>query len=126
MSEVRVWGLICPGRTEEIGRVRRWTRDILSDHPSADDAVVIVSELGTNALLYTASGQENGVFQVALALSDHVLAVSVTDAGDSATIPGSPPRTRRRCTAGASAWSAPSRTTSPSTTPAKATPSPPN
>ncbi|MQS37049.1 ATP-binding protein [Streptomyces katsurahamanus] len=87
MSEVRVWGLICPGRTEEIGRVRRWTRDILSGHPSADDAVVIVSELGTNALLYTASGQENGVFQVALALSEPVLAVSVTDAGDSATIP---------------------------------------
>ncbi|MFI1014230.1 ATP-binding protein [Streptomyces sp. NPDC020965] len=86
-SRVRVWGLICPGLREEIGRARRWTRDILSDHPSADDAVVIVSELGTNALLHTASGQEDGIFHVALALSDHVIVVSVTDAGKSCTAP---------------------------------------
>ncbi|EST25901.1 hypothetical protein M877_20940 [Streptomyces niveus NCIMB 11891] len=48
---------------------------------------LIVSELGTNALLYTASGEESGAFQVALALSDHVIAVSVTDAGGSVTVP---------------------------------------
>lgn len=46
-----------------------------------------MSELGSNALLYTASGKESGAFQVALALSDHVIAVSVTDAGGSVTVP---------------------------------------
>lgn len=87
MSRVRVWGLSCPGFREEVGRARRWTRDILSGHPSADDVVLIVSELGTNALLYTASGTETGIFHVGLALSDHVIAVSVTDAGRSDTTP---------------------------------------
>jgi anti-sigma regulatory factor (Ser/Thr protein kinase) len=83
MSRVRVWGLTCPGFREEVSRARRWTRDILS----ADDVVLIVSELGTNALLYTASGTETGAFHVALALSYHVIAVSVTDAGGSVTTP---------------------------------------
>ncbi|MER8003994.1 ATP-binding protein [Streptomyces sp. NPDC095613] len=87
MSSIRMWGMTCPGFREEVGRARRWTRDILSGHPSADDAILIVSELGTNAILYTASGTENGVFHVALALSKHVIAISVTDAGRSDTTP---------------------------------------
>ncbi|MGW6605259.1 ATP-binding protein [Streptomyces sp. NPDC055036] len=87
MSEVRVWGLTCPGFSEEVSRARRWTRDILTDHPCADDVAVIVSELGTNALLYTASGGRTGVFHVTLALSEHVVAISVTDAGGSETTP---------------------------------------
>ncbi|MFJ2174470.1 ATP-binding protein [Streptomyces sp. NPDC087851] len=86
-SRVRVWGLTCPGFREEVSRARRWTRDILSGHPHADDIALIVSELGTNALLYTTSGTETGVFHIALALSDHVIAVSVTDAGGSDTTP---------------------------------------
>ena len=84
---VRVWGLTCPGFREEVSRARRWTRDILTGHPHADDVVLIVSELGTNALLYTASGTETGIFHVGLALSDHVIAISVTDAGRSDTTP---------------------------------------
>lgn len=69
MGSVRVWGLTCPGFPEEVGRARRWTRDILSGHACVDDAALIVSELGTNALLYTASAKI-GVFHVALAVSD--------------------------------------------------------
>ncbi|RDG35553.1 ATP-binding protein [Streptomyces corynorhini] len=87
MSRVRVWGLTCPGFSEEVGRARRWTRDILTGHPRADDVAVIVSELGTNALLHTASGGRTGVFHVSLALSEHVVAISVTDAGGSNTTP---------------------------------------
>lgn len=86
-SKVRVWGLTCPGFREEVGRARRWTRDVLAGHPRADDVTLIVSELGSNALLYTASGEENGAFHVSLSLSDHVIAVSVTDAGGSETVP---------------------------------------
>lgn len=86
-STVRVWRLTCPGLREEVGRARRWARDVLAGHPRADDVTLIVSELGTNALLYTASGEENGAFHVSLSLSDHVIAVSVTDAGGSDTTP---------------------------------------
>ncbi|MFC9226372.1 ATP-binding protein [Streptomyces hygroscopicus] len=80
-SSVRVWGLTCPGFPEEIGRARRWTRDILSDHPCADIAALIVSELSTNAVTHTASGSPAGTFHVALALSKQVVAISVTDDG---------------------------------------------
>ncbi|MYS59298.1 ATP-binding protein [Streptomyces sp. SID5468] len=64
-----------------MGNARSWTRDTLRDMPCADDAALIVSELGTNALRHTASGGANGAFQVTLALSGRVLAISVLDAG---------------------------------------------
>ncbi|MFJ2199377.1 ATP-binding protein [Streptomyces violaceusniger] len=81
MSTPRVWGLMCPGFREEVTRARRWTRDILSDHPCADDAELIVSELGSNALTHTASGRDFGTFQLTLSLSSRAVAISVTDAG---------------------------------------------
>jgi anti-sigma regulatory factor (Ser/Thr protein kinase) len=87
MSYPRVWGLSCPGFPEEISRARRWVREILGEQPCADDAVLIVSELGTNALRHTASGEPSGAFHVVLALSKHALAISVTDDGKSDTSP---------------------------------------
>ncbi|MER5885076.1 ATP-binding protein [Streptomyces sp. NPDC001941] len=73
----RVWGLICPGAPEEVARARRWTRDVLREHPRVDDAVLVVSELGTNALKHTASTS----FRVTLALGETGLRVAVTDGG---------------------------------------------
>ena len=55
-SRTRVWGFTCPGSPEEVGRARRWTRDILRESSCADAAELIVSELGSNAVLHTASG----------------------------------------------------------------------
>jgi anti-sigma regulatory factor (Ser/Thr protein kinase) len=87
MSRVRIWGFTCPGSPEEVGRVRRWTRDILRDSPCADDAALIVSELGANALLHTLSGDATGTFHVSLAQSDHIVSISVTDSGGTKTAP---------------------------------------
>ncbi|WP_369696790.1 ATP-binding protein [Streptomyces sp. XD-27] len=81
MSSPRVWGLMCPGSLEEVARARHWTRDILSGHPCADDAELIVGELGANALVHTASGGGAGTFHVTLSLSPQRVAVSVTDSG---------------------------------------------
>ncbi|MFC1434115.1 ATP-binding protein [Streptacidiphilus sp. N1-3] len=72
---------------EEIGRARRWVREILGERPCAEDAALIVSELGTNALRHTASGRPCGTFHVVMALSSHVLAISVTDDGQADTTP---------------------------------------
>ncbi|MFI6335903.1 ATP-binding protein [Streptomyces sp. NPDC050535] len=86
-STARVWGLTCPGFPEEVSRARRWTRDILRGSPLAEDAEVIVSELSTNAILHTASGQESGSFHLALAVSAQVVALSVTDGGGNGNAP---------------------------------------
>ncbi|MFF7286316.1 ATP-binding protein [Streptomyces griseorubiginosus] len=91
-STARVWGLTCPGSPEEVSRARRWTRDILSGSPWAEDAELIVSELSANAILHTASGQESGSFHLALAVSAQVIALSVTDDGGA----GSTPKVERR------------------------------
>ncbi|WP_432587764.1 ATP-binding protein [Streptomyces sp. HD1123-B1] len=81
MSSPRVWGLMCPGFREEVTRARRWTREILSGHPCADDAELIVSELGSNAVSHTASGTDFGTFQLTLSLLPRTVAISVTDEG---------------------------------------------
>lgn len=86
-SAVRVWGLTCPGLLEEVGRARRWTCDILRDSPCADDAALIVTELGANALLHTLSGDHAGAFHVSVALSERVVSISVTDSGGTKTTP---------------------------------------
>ncbi|MFG3661494.1 ATP-binding protein [Streptomyces sp. NPDC047706] len=86
-STVRAWGLTCPGFPEEVSRARRWTRDILRGSPLAEDAELIVSELSANAILHTASGQQTGSFHLALAVSPQVVALSVTDEGDTGTAP---------------------------------------
>ncbi|GAA2926248.1 hypothetical protein GCM10020221_22760 [Streptomyces thioluteus] len=97
-SSLQVWGLTCPGSAEEVGRVRRWARDVLRHSPYVDDAAVIVSELSTNAVQHTASGYRDGHFYVAVCVSEHVVAVSVSDAGGSRTTPtiGRLPKTTPR------------------------------
>nr|WP_145492490.1 MULTISPECIES: ATP-binding protein [Streptomyces] len=87
MSTARVSGLSCPGFPEEVGRARRWTRDILRGSPLADDAALIVSELSTNAIRHTASGLASGSFHLAVAVSTQVVAVSVTDDGGTGKTP---------------------------------------
>lgn len=87
MSRVRVWGFGCPGAPEEVGRARRWTRDILRNSPCADDAELIVSELGANALLHTISGDPAGTFHITVAVSARVVSISVTDSGGTKTTP---------------------------------------
>lgn len=86
-SKVRIWELTCPGLVEEVGRARRWARDILHDHPQADDAALIVSELTSNAVVHTASGNEGDDFLVTVAISPSSVCISVADSGHTDTCP---------------------------------------
>jgi anti-sigma regulatory factor (Ser/Thr protein kinase) len=86
-NPVRVWGLTLPGYPEEVSRARRWARDILRDCPCADDAALIVSELGANAIVHTASGSAAGTFHIYLARTDHTLTIAVTDSGGTVSAP---------------------------------------
>ncbi|MCU7823193.1 ATP-binding protein [Kitasatospora sp. DSM 101779] len=75
------------GHPQELSAVRRWARTVLNDHPRADDAELVVSELSTNALQHTESGREAGRFEVTLTLAALRVAITVTDGGASSSTP---------------------------------------
>ncbi|MGW3951036.1 ATP-binding protein [Streptomyces sp. NPDC004752] len=75
------------GDPQELRAARNWTRAALDGHPHSDDAALIVTELGTNALMHTASGDVAGTFHVTLTISELVTLIAVTDSGDAKTAP---------------------------------------
>jgi anti-sigma regulatory factor (Ser/Thr protein kinase) len=76
-----------PGDPQELRAARSWTRAALDGHPHSEDAALIVTELGTNALMHTASGDAAGAFHVTLTVSELTIAIAVTDSGDAKTAP---------------------------------------
>ncbi|WP_324606155.1 ATP-binding protein [Streptomyces griseus] len=76
-----------PGDPQELRAARSWTRATLNGHPHSEDAALIVTELGTNALMHTASGDAAGAFHVTLTVSELTIAIAVTDSGDTKTAP---------------------------------------
>lgn len=69
------------GDPRELRTAREWTRAALVGHPHSDDAELIATELGTNALTHTASGELAGTFRVTLTISELITVIAVTDAG---------------------------------------------
>jgi anti-sigma regulatory factor (Ser/Thr protein kinase) len=60
----RSWEHTYPGTGEQVGRVRAAVRPLLSDCPIADDVVLVMSELATNAVRHSAS--RDGTFTARL------------------------------------------------------------
>lgn len=58
------WERIYPGRADQASQMRTALRAFLADSPAADDAVLLASELATNAIAHSASGQPGGTFTV--------------------------------------------------------------
>ena len=81
-AATRVAVVTCPGRPEEVGRVRSVLRRFLEDCPAALDVLLCASELAANAVLHSDTGDTGGTFTVRAELSpgDYV-AVEVEDGG---------------------------------------------
>src|SRR5438874_10922198 len=47
---------VFPGSGDQVGRARQFVGQVLGGCPAADDAVLLTSELVTNAVTHTASG----------------------------------------------------------------------
>ncbi|MEV7981196.1 ATP-binding protein [Streptomyces sp. NPDC086519] len=75
------------GDPQELRTARSWTRAALNGHPHSDDAALIVTELGTNAVVHTASGETAGTFHVTLTVSELMTVIEVADAGGAKTAP---------------------------------------
>lgn len=77
-----------PGQPDQIARARDFTRRVLGPCPVLDEAVLLVSELATNAVEHTATADE-GSFHVTVCQCDSSLLIAVTDGGsDSVPTPG--------------------------------------
>ena len=71
-----------PGRLEQIRHARAHLARFLRNCPAAEDAILLTSELATNAVAYSATGQRDGTFTVRASLfgPGHVY-VEVEDRG---------------------------------------------
>jgi serine/threonine-protein kinase RsbW len=69
-----------PGSPEQVGNVRRAIRFYLGSCPASDDVTLVVSELATNAILHSRSGQ-GGRFVVRAELQATWVWIEVEDAG---------------------------------------------
>jgi anti-sigma regulatory factor (Ser/Thr protein kinase) len=74
-----------PGRPDQIAHARDFTRRVLGACPALDEAVLLVSELATNAIEHTATASV-GSFDVTIYMGESSLLITVTDDG-SANIP---------------------------------------
>jgi serine/threonine-protein kinase RsbW len=72
-----------PARHDQVGVARAFISAILAACPAADDAVLCVSELATNAVLHSASRTPGGTFTVRAAIFDDHVRIEVEDNGGS-------------------------------------------
>ena len=75
------WSRIFDGKPESIGQARGFARTILDGHVLADDAELVISELGTNAVTHTGTGKPGGRFVVELEVHPAHVWVAVVDMG---------------------------------------------
>lgn len=73
------------GEERQLSAVRRWLASLLPDCPARDDVAIIATELASNAIRHTASGQ-GGSFAVGITLHQRIIRVAVADGGS----PGEP------------------------------------
>lgn len=67
-----------PGRRDQVSQARQFVADVLGPVSVLDEVVLLVSELCTNALLHTASG-DSGTFEVRVLPGRSSVRVEVRD-----------------------------------------------
>lgn len=79
-----------PGHRDQVSQARRFIAEALGPVPVLDEATLLVSELCTNALLHTASGN-GGTFEVSILPRETSVRVEVHDNGSHRLpVPGPP------------------------------------
>jgi serine/threonine-protein kinase RsbW len=75
------WSRAFPAVPAQVAEARRFLAAILDGRPTADDAVLCLSELATNAVIHSHSGQPGGSYTVSAELGPRRLRVEVRDQG---------------------------------------------
>jgi anti-sigma regulatory factor (Ser/Thr protein kinase) len=77
-----------PGRPEHVGEARRFVARAIGDaHAHLDTALLLTSELTTNAITHSRSGLPGGTLELIVAAKAASLLVSVIDNGSDAGLP---------------------------------------
>lgn len=74
------WRRVYPGEERQLSAARRWVKSLLPPCPACDELISVVTELASNAIAHTASGQ-GGWFAVELTWHPAVVRVAVADCG---------------------------------------------
>ena len=75
------WSRTFPGRPEQVAEARQFVGSVLAGRPEVNAAVLVASELCTNAISHSASGGPLGVFAVTVLRGEDRATVSVRDMG---------------------------------------------
>ncbi|MEV5430604.1 ATP-binding protein [Streptomyces sp. NPDC052701] len=75
------WCRAFPGLAEQVPQARHFVAALLAEQGPVDDAVLIVSELATNAVRHTLSGSAGGWFLVVVGFGDDLVRIEVVDQG---------------------------------------------
>jgi anti-sigma regulatory factor (Ser/Thr protein kinase) len=81
LTALALWARTFPGTPGHVGEARRFVAHLLQRSPFFDDAVVVLSELFTNAVLHTDSGKRGGLVTVQVTRWRHGVRIAVTDQG---------------------------------------------
>ena len=73
--------VVLPGRPEASVGAREFARKALAGYPAADDAVLALSELVSNAVLHSKSGRPGGTLEVRLTITAVSVLAEVVDDG---------------------------------------------
>lgn len=75
------WSRVFPATPEQVREARRFLAGLLAGHSAADDAILCLSELTTNAALHSRSRWSGGSFRVRVERHGSHVRVEVTDQG---------------------------------------------
>lgn len=75
------WRRSFQGEAREVSAMRQWLKALLPESPALTDVLSVASELGSNALQHTGSGQPGGWFAVEVTWDRIVVQVTVADGG---------------------------------------------
>ncbi|KND27291.1 ATP-binding protein [Streptomyces stelliscabiei] len=75
------WCRAFPGLPDQVAEARHFVAALLHERGVADDAVLVVSELATNAVRHTLSGSAGGWFLVVVAFRADGVRLEVVDQG---------------------------------------------
>lgn len=70
-----------PGQPGQVSVARRWLAQMIDGFAAMDDVLLACSELATNAIVHSDSGQPGGRFTVRLAIRQDIVRVEVLDQG---------------------------------------------